>query len=109
MRQTIQLVFSPSRVLDFGNCMATPARPIRVACQRVRDFAPQESSIALPAATLPSGVAIRTHPLKYGALNSPVAKGAGMKFQLKKWQQRLLIAVGVAGYVMFTWAVMRID
>jgi len=30
-----------------------------------------------------------------------------MNFQLK--QQRLLIAVGVAGYVMFTWAVMRID
>jgi hypothetical protein len=32
-----------------------------------------------------------------------------MNFQLKKWQQRLLIVVGVAGYVMFTWAVMRID
>jgi hypothetical protein len=32
-----------------------------------------------------------------------------MNFQLKKWQQRLLVAVGVASYVMFTWAVMRID
>ena len=32
-----------------------------------------------------------------------------MNFQLKKWQQRLLIVVGVADYVMFTWAVMRID
>jgi hypothetical protein len=32
-----------------------------------------------------------------------------MSFQLKKWQQRLLIAVGVAGYVTFTWVVMRID
>src|SRR6516162_8178355 len=88
---------SANSVRNGVNCMATSARPIRVACQRVRDFAPQESSIALPAATLPSGVAIRTHPLKYGALNSPVAKGAGMKFQLKKWQQRLLIVVGVAG------------
>ena len=32
-----------------------------------------------------------------------------MNFQLKKWQQRVLIAVGVACYVMFTWTVMRID
>jgi hypothetical protein len=32
-----------------------------------------------------------------------------MNIQLKKWHQRLLIAVGVAGYVMFTWVVMRID
>ena len=32
-----------------------------------------------------------------------------MKFQLKKWQQRLLIVVGFAGYALFTWAVMRID
>jgi hypothetical protein len=51
--------------------MATLARPIRVACQRVRDFASRESSIALPAATLPSGVTIRTHPLKCRTLNSP--------------------------------------
>jgi hypothetical protein len=30
-----------------------------------------------------------------------------MNFQLNKWQRRLLIALGLAGYVVFTWAVIR--
>src|SRR6516164_3127314 len=53
---------SANSVRNGVNCMATSARPIRVACQRVRDFASQESSIALPSATLPAGVAIWTRP-----------------------------------------------
>jgi hypothetical protein len=32
-----------------------------------------------------------------------------MNFQLHKWQRRLLIALGVAGYIAFTWAMIRID
>jgi hypothetical protein len=31
-----------------------------------------------------------------------------INFQLNKWQRRLLIALGIAGYVGFTWAVIRI-
>jgi hypothetical protein len=31
-----------------------------------------------------------------------------MTFQLNKWQRGFLIALGVAGYVAFTWAVIRI-
>jgi len=32
-----------------------------------------------------------------------------MNFQLNKWSRRLLIALGVAGYVAFTWAVIKVD
>jgi hypothetical protein len=53
---------SANSVRNGVNCMATSACPIRVAYQRVRDFASQESSIASPGATLPAGVAIWTHP-----------------------------------------------
>jgi hypothetical protein len=35
-------------------------------------------------------------------------RGTGMSFQLNRWQRRLLIALGVAGYVALTWAVIRI-
>jgi hypothetical protein len=31
-----------------------------------------------------------------------------MNFQLNKWQRRLLIVLGAAGYIAFTWAVMKI-
>jgi hypothetical protein len=78
MGQTMQLAFSPSGVFDFGQqrqkrgeLHGNLGSSDSGACQRVRDSAPQESSIVLPAATLPLGVAIRTLPLKYRALNSP--------------------------------------
>jgi hypothetical protein len=35
-------------------------------------------------------------------------RGTGMNFQLNKWQRRLSIALGIACYVAFTWAVITI-
>jgi hypothetical protein len=32
-----------------------------------------------------------------------------MNFQLNKWHRRVLIGLGIAGYVVFTWAVIKIS
>jgi hypothetical protein len=46
---------SANSVRKRGELHGNLGSSIRVACQRVRDFASQESSIALPGATLPPG------------------------------------------------------
>src|SRR5262249_40078445 len=78
MRQTIQLAFSPSRVLDFGQerqkrgeLHGNLGSSDSGCLSKSQRFCVAGILNRLAGATLPSGVAIRTHPLKYRALNSP--------------------------------------